>query len=308
MNKKLEVFFGKPQTTAGVAVDLVAADFLEVTSDSDLSMIFENESVENCSASFSSEPAVIGAVRSECQLDFNMRSFGATTVPDWAKMLTCAAFDITTTDVGGSNKYTLNPVMTSKDATVWRYNGLEVVKLQNLMFDWSISGELNKKCLLSLKGKGCLNALPDIGVCPTITKNGSPTPAILPVTKVIFGSGLYSPLKFSFEGGVVVEQRVTGSDFGYGLSEVTDRKIKFSCTLYKDLPNVISPYTAMRNQSETELSFEFGKAGRKIKLITNHANISDIKEGTSGGNTQTWDISGTCNSDDFSIIVNSDLS
>ena len=306
MNKKHDIYVASIQTVEGTAeAGLGSGHFIEVLPDSKLDMTFENDENETVSGTFGSDPSIQGAARVDCQLDFNLRSFGSG-VADWATISQGAGFALSTDIVGESNEYTLKQSMKSKDVTVWKHNGTEVKKAHNLIFDWKIAGEINKKCTLSLIGKGCLTALPGAGVSPTVTKSGHLTPAILPVTKVIFGSAVYSPLKFEFSGNNVVEQRVSGSDFGYGKSEMTDRKIKFSCQVYSEVTSVIDPYAAMRTGTSTELSFEFGPTGKKIKLITEHANILDIKESTSG-NLIVWDISGDCNDDDFSIIVNSDL-
>lgn len=308
MNKKNDIYFAKQQTVLGTPeTTMASANFIEPTTDSSVNMIFENESVETCQATFASAPAIQGAARGEANLQFNLRSFGAAVKPDWVTMLESCGCTTADATVGATHKYTITQSTTSKDFTLWKFNGTECKKFGNMMGAWSISGDINKKCVLTVDAKGTLVSIPTTVTAPSFTVNGSATPAILPVTKTVFGSTtLYSPLKFSFTSNNVIEQRINGTGFGYGTSELTDRKIQFSVTLYSELVSVCDPYTSMRNNTVSELSFEFGGVtGRKIKLIGLYANIKDIKE-SAEGNIRTWEISGDMTANDFSIIVNSD--
>lgn len=292
---QIQAAWGTPET------DISGTDFMEVLEDSNIVIVNENDNNPTVSGGFGQNEVVIGAARTEATMNFNMRSFGATPAPDWCTFAQAAGFVL-----AGTNPYTLVPaaIGVHKDITVWMYNGGRVIKAGNMMFDWEISADINKKAIISFtNGKGTLIALPTALASPTVTKSGAFTPVVLPMTKTILGSSAYSPLSFSIKGNSTIEQYVTGTSFGYGKSEITNREMEFEIVAYAELPATADPYTAMRAGGGTELTIEWGKTGEHIEITTDSANIKDIKEDKSG-NLITWTISGLILDDDLTITVN----
>jgi hypothetical protein len=196
---------------------------------------------------------------------------------------------------------------TSKHTTLWQYKEKELTKYGNLMFSWKIDFELNKKCVLNLSdAKGQIVALPADADQPEVTTSGLSTPSVNPCVSVILGGSVYQPIKGTFTGGLVVEQKVDGSENGYSDANINDRKPTWSMEVYKEIPSVSSPHTDLINQTNAEVSITFGTTGKKIKLIASKCSIKSIKEGSSG-NYATWTLEGPVNDDDFKIIINSDL-
>lgn len=311
MIRKGDLFLGQVQPAWGTPeTDLIGADYLEVLDSSFLNVISENEKNPTVSGSFGQNAPIIGAMRTECQLDFNMRSFGASTIADWVAMARAAGLTPATVTATGGNRYVLTPTALSAtpvDITVWRYNNGQLIRAGNVMFDWMISAEINKKCLFSMtNGKGNLVALPSAAAYPTTAKIGTITPAVLPITKTILGSAVYSPLSFEISSNTIVEQRISGAGLGYGKSEITGREIDFKFQVYSEAPGIIDPYTAMRAGAESAISLVWGPATRQITIASASAVIQNVEESVNG-NIVVWDITGVIADEDLTITVNSDL-
>jgi len=312
MIKKGRIYLGQIQDAWGTPeTDLVAGDFLEVNEDVEMSVICENEKNPTINGGYGQNAVILGAKRAECSLPFNVRSFGSTTVPDWCTMAQAAGFDLAESFIDPEYKYILTPTAlgtTQVDATIWEYNIGQVTKAGNMVFDWELSGESNKKCMFNMiGGKGVVQALPATGSRPTITKSAAYCPAIVSPTKTILGSATYSLISFSFKGNNTIEQFVDGSTYGYGKSRITNREIDFELQVYAEIPATVNPYTTMDAGSETTITINFGKTGEKIDIDTDSANIQNI-ERTESGNLVAWTITGVIVDDDLTITVNSDVS
>lgn len=303
MLDKGRIYCAQIQGTWGTAeTDITGSDFIEPNEDASLDIMAENDDNITVSGSTGQNPVILGPMHTEATLPFNMRSVGAN-APDWATMAQTAHWSLATNT--GVHTLTLPAITaTQKDMTLWEYNGGMVTKASNLMFDWEISGEINKKCVFSLlSGKGVLDAIPAALAIPSVTKSGGFTPAIVAATKTILGSAVYSPLSFKIKGNNTVEQLVSGAAYGYGKSRISNRKVEFELQVYAELPATVDPYTAMRAGTETVLSIEFGKTGERIRIYTASANIKDIKKSKSGG-LIVWDITGIICDDDLTVTVN----
>lgn len=314
MIKTHEAYLAKIQSAYGTPEDnLGADDFVEVLQDSKLDIIPSSDEYKTCAGRFSQNPAVIGSTYCDVQLDFNLRSFGADVIPDYANLWQAGNMKLTPTDVTNGIKYVLTPADESKDATVWKYggskksNGSQLKKAENCQFDWKISSESGKRAVLSLIGKGTLAGIPVASSIPSgLTKSNAFVPAFLNTTKVILGSAVYRMIKWEYSANNVVEMSPDGSEYGYGPNEVTDQSIKWAITVYAESPNVIDPYTALLNSQEGQISFMYGPQGRKISITSLQSQLIDIKE-SSQGNIVSWDLSGLCIDNIFEAVINADL-
>lgn len=309
MNAKNELFTAKLQTTFGTKeVPTIEDNYMEVLEGSKLDIVNETEdNVTTCSG-FGQNAPIVGPMRADVQLDFAMRSFGVGIVPDWMKVAQASGFSLESNIAG---YYKLTPTLVSeqftKDITVYhsrRGNTTTGIlkKAYNCVFDWSISGEINKATKISFIGKGSVDEVPSSITLSTCgTKIGTVTPALIPISKSIIGSAVYVPLSFEIKGNQPVEQRIGGVN-GYDVSELGDRKIDFSCRVYAEAPSVVDPYTALRNSTTGAFSFVWGPAGERIKINSNNAVISDVKETTSG-NLVIFDITGKFVDNNFYISV-----
>lgn len=309
MNSKNELFTGKLQTTFGTKeTPAIVDNFMEVLEGSKLDIVNETEDLLTVCSGFGQNAPLVGPMRADVQLDFGMRSFGVSVVPDWMVVAQAAGFALET-NIAGYYKLTPTDVdeQFTKDMTVWHYRRGNTTagilkKCYNVVFDWSISGEINKIAKISFVGKGAVDTVPASTTVTTCgTKIGTVTPAIIPTSKVIVGSTSYVPLSFEIKGNQPVEQRIGGS-YGYDVTEIGDRKIDFTVKVYADSPSVVDPITALRNSTKDAFTFIWGNAGERVKIHSTSAVISDVKESTSG-NLIVYDIAGKFVDNNFAISV-----
>jgi hypothetical protein len=308
MVKDLELFLVQQQTTAGSAqTALGTGEYHQVISpDSRIDINTAMAEIDTVGAGFGQDAAVVGSTYSDVALSYYMRGFGAAVVPDWLKTLEAAGFAVT-----GTTKFTAIPSSTAfKDLTIWHYSGNKgssgafLTKMYNALLDWKISGDMDggKPARIDFTGRGCLVEVPAAGTEPTCTKNTTRIPGLVGMTLNILGT-TYKPTKFEFSGNQAVEHRIDASStYGYGITEITKRKVKFSITVYCDI-TLAHPLTGLLAASETALSLQWGTSPSDLSIATAAAQVTAQKVAEQG-NIGVYEISGQCNANDFTLVVN----
>ncbi len=310
-----ELYLARLQGALGVPEsNLIAADWIDCLPESKLDIVPTSDPMKTVSGRSSQDASVPGLINADIQLDFAIRSAGASTIAHWVKIAQAARLGLTEDVVVAGTRYILRPSNEHKDVTVWKYGGAhganrsQLKQAVNCVFDWKITQEVGKKAIISFQsGKGSILSLPVAGTLPTIVKPELFTPALLAADLISLFGESYKLIKYEISGNVPVEQRLDGTTFsGYGNTEATDIEIKWAMTVYADSPNVIDPYTAWRNRTTGDIDITYGKTGEKISHSIGDAQIEDIKE-SKQGNITSWDMTGISIDNNYTLTVNSDL-
>jgi hypothetical protein len=139
---------------------------------------------------------------------------------------------------------------------------------------------------------------------PTITKSRVAPPALLGATTLtINGDADYKLVKAEIDGGqsTVLTLDPTAT-YGRGKTAITDRKIKWTATVYMDLPSTVNPETALLGRTEGAITIAYGTAPNKITFDMDYAQITGIEFADEGG-VQVWNLSGQANRNHFTVAL-----
>jgi hypothetical protein len=213
-----------------------------------------------------------------------------------------------------SNKYAYSPLFATrgKDLTAWHYSGgigtsaSILSKFGNIVGNWKITIEAGKPSIFQLtgaKGKFLSEAAATI-VSPT--KNRTVYPAALAWTVSVHGV-TYKLVKMEIEGGNSIDQRIDGTEaYGYGSTEVTDKKGKFNLQIYADAALALPSVAGLASAVESAITLVYGPANGKLHFSIGYPQIQDWKK-TSVGNLTAFDITGIMSQNNFVITTNNDL-
>ena len=129
-------------------------------------------------------------------------------------------------------------------------------------------------------------------------------PALLGASSLtINGSTNYKLLKMEIDPNQETNLTMDPTEtYGRGNNIPTNRKIKWTATVYQDVTGTINPEDALMDQTEGALVVAYGTAPNKITFSAGSAQITDVKLGDDNG-VQTYELSGQINNTDFSVIL-----
>jgi hypothetical protein len=320
MTPELECYLVKAQAALGTVEDTLtgAANFFPATPDSKVEVIPSFTDIETVSAGFDQDASVRGFVNSNIQLGCYIRSLGNaadTTPPDFGLLARACGMSETPTLVNAKYKYIYTPsaAFTTEDLTVWHYTGAIgasaslLRKVGNVVGNWKISADTGKPVKFEMTGGKGIYTSEAAGTLPTPTKSRLAIPATVPLTVVINGNA-YNVIKFEIDGGNSVDQNILASDsYGYGISEITKKKVKFNFTCMADVALTFPMSTVIAGLVASSFTLTYGPAGYKVEIAMAYPQFLDCKQGASN-NLTTWEISGIATRDAVTITVNSDIS
>lgn len=312
----LGVFLVKEQAAFGTPVDDLtgAANYFPALKGSKLDPIPEFTPVEECSAGFDQDAGVRGFVNINAELSCHMRSLGVSTAPDFGLLAKAAGMSETVTAVGGGNKYIYTPAATflSKDLSIWHYTGgigsnaSILTKAGNCVGDWKISVEASKPATFALsgiKGKFISEAAATL---ITPTKDRTLYPAALGWT-VSYNGVTYKLIKAEIEGGNTGEQYIDGTEaYGYGKSDIGDKKGKFTLQFYADAALALPSVGVLAGDIASAFSLVYGPTGRKLAISIAYPQGQNWTKG-SVGNLTVFDVSGIITRNAITVTINNDL-
>lgn len=317
MLQKLELFLYKAQTalnysyTAAGAVSFAGTDLLECLAGSKIDSEPEVETVVNVAGALDQDPAVPG--REPCKGTLNMKMNPAITsgmvLPSWARVLvgSCAFTTAATTGTGPSN-FDLTPVSVFTTAGILAYytgnletNGSLIQTHYNLVGDWKITISANKAPEISYTVDGAFYGQ-TIGTQPSVTKGRVSATAFKNATIQIGGVSTYQLISADISGNQAPQLTEDPSQAnGCGYATITDRKIKFTAKVYTT--TVEDPKTALRNQTEGAIKFQWGATTSIIRIGGTYSQITKCVGADQNG-IKTWDLEGQWNRNDFKIQIN----
>jgi len=301
---KNQSVFNTPETSLG------ADDVVETVEQPEFSLNADVTEIDHVAGAFDQDVAIPGIISYDITAKVYMRTGGASQSYGQIDKLLLAS-GMTGSTSGAVKTYQFTSTQSAYTAaTAWGYSGNKSTggallrKAGNIVWKpkWTI--EAGKPVIMEISGTGTYGGAAASATQPSITKLRSNPPAFVAATTItINGDSDYKVLKAEIDAGQTTELTVDPAQtYGKGEATITDRKIKWSATVYQDLPSTVDPETALINKTEGGLVFVYGTAPNKITFSCGYSQITDIKEGDEGG-VQVWNLSGQCNRNDFSIIL-----
>jgi len=285
---------------------LLNSHFIEVIKDSKLEPDVQETAIKLVGSGIDQYPSVVGRRKANCTLAHYMRGYGTGNLPHWVNNARAAWFTLSE----NNGYYILRPSNVAQiAATVWEYSGDTgassslVYKAGNIKFDWKITLDFSGDNVAKIEFTGVGAEVADYANAthPVVVKNRTAVPGLTGVTLTINGDSDYRPLQFEFTGGQPVEATVDPSQTsGVGICKVTDREIKFTGKVYRDVTGTTSPSSALRAGTAAATSFSWG-SGECI-LRSNYTQITKCVPTEENG-IQTWDLEGICQRNHFEIRV-----
>lgn len=261
------------------------------------------------SGAYENYPPTIGRSEVEISMMFALYSRGSGGDPDFVRVLECAGWERRLDNP--------NIIMRPRNeiihaGTLWGYYGgpgtnkslLE--KYGNIMFDGSITLEAGKRGTLSVTGKGKYVSPPARATQPSVggMREREVAPPILSATVSINGQS-YSFVKAEVTFGQSIENNVDATDtYGGGDTEITERNIEWSATVYMKANTSLIPHTNLFANTTGSLDFQWGtKYGAPdLQLYSPYATITDVKRSENNG-VMTWELKGVIERNDIELRI-----
>ena len=310
--EKLNMVLFEKQTDAHTPeYTLGANDFIDVIEGAKADITPDAEADARGSTAFDNYPPTIGRTTVEISLMFSLYSLGSAD-PDLVRCMECAGWrrDLDEPYI------VLSPTSEIVNAgSLHAYRGgpgaskslLE--KFGNVMFDGSLKLETGKRATVSLTGKGKYIAPPVIATMPAIDSNREreTAPAIKAATVSIMGQAYnFTTIEFTF--GQNVENASDPTDtYAGGETEITERKIDFSATLYMKPTTPLIPHADIYAGTQAAINIAWGTThcapgGSDLEINAPTCVLTDVKKGNSNG-IDTWEVKGTVVKNDLKIKI-----
>lgn len=294
-----------PETTLGIN------DFCDVLEPGKLTISPEVEQDNRGSTGFDNYPPTIGRTQTEIGLTFALHSLGSAKNPDFVRAMECAGWE-RRLDTDYIIMHPISEIVNA--ATVWGYSGgpgtqkAFVEKFGNVMFDGSISLEAGKRAVLKLTGKGKYLAKPIRATMPNIDAQRERVVSPPLLSAVITVNGIsYGFLKGEITFGQAVESNVDATDtYGGGDSDITDRKLEWSATVYQKIDSSYIPHDNLFAGTTGVLDFQWGKIydapHPDCRIYAPKATLIDVKPGNNNG-VNVWELKGIIEENDLELRI-----
>jgi hypothetical protein len=301
---KLQAVYGTAETS------LANTDVIETIGAAEFSSDFGASPIELVSGGFDQDAAIPGLTKYDVSGKVHVRTGGSAAAYGQIDTLLQASGMVGTT-AASVKTYAFTSTRTAyKDATAWLYSGnlgtagCLLRKASNIVFNPKWTFEAGKPVVMDFSGSGVYGGAAGTGTQPTITKLRTAAPAWMGLsTLTINGISTYKILKAEIDAGQETNLTIdVAQAYGFGQTEITNRKVKFSATVYCDLPASGDPETALLARTEGALAFAYGTAPNKATFTSTYSQITDIKKGDESG-IEVWNITGQCNRNHFTLAL-----
>lgn len=166
---------------------------------------------------------------------------------------------------------------------------------------WTIEG--GKYATMDITMKSCF--IPwATATAPTVTKERTlPSAFVGATTMTVMADTDYKVISATIDPQQ--EVRLTkdpSATYGMGVSVVTNRKIKWTAKVYRDVLATVDPMTALLGKTIAAVTFEYGTAPQKVKFDMTYCQITDIEQDDEEG-VETWTLSGLCERNNLTITL-----
>jgi hypothetical protein len=311
MATQLQLLLLQLQDTFGTAeTDLTGADLIEVMGPPEFVWDPDITEIDLVAGAFDQDAAVPGASSYELTGKAYMRTGNAS--GDYAQIDTLlqASCMVGVTSAGPIKTYSFTSTRTSyKDATAWGYSGdlstssSLLRKMSNIILRPKWTLEAGKPSIMEFVGTGVYGGAAANATQPAITKERVSPPALLGATVTINGDADYQLIKAEIDATQAVDLTVdAAATYGRGNSAITNRKIKWTATVYMDVTGTVDPEAALLGQTEGALSIAYGTAPNKVTFAMTNSQITATPMGDENG-VQVWNLEGQANQNNFTVAL-----
>jgi hypothetical protein len=178
------------------------------------------------------------------------------------------------------------------------------------MFDGSISLEAAKRATLRLTGKGKYLANPIRATMPSVESRRER--AVAPALMRTNGTWLFNGIQYVFLKGEItfgqaVESNVDATDaygFGGGDTEITDRKLEWSATIFQKVDSSFIPHNNLLEGTTGIFDVQWGKVYNTpdMRLYAPKSTLTDVKPGNNNG-VLVWEVKGIFEENDLELWI-----
>jgi len=310
MSTALQLLLIQHQATFGAAeTDLAAADLIETIGPAEFAWEPNVTEIDLTAGAFDQDPAVPGNCSYTLSFKAYMRTGGGSGSYGQIDTLLLASGMTGATSAGPKKTYTFSSTRSEwKDATAWGYSGdlsssgALLRKVSNLIFSPKWTFEAGKPIVMDCTAMGVFGGAATAATQPTVTKAGiSPAAFLGSAGLSINGDADYKVLKIEIDPGqssvLTLDPSAT---YGFGVSTITARKIKWKATVYCDVPGTVDPEAALLAKTSGAVTVAIGTAPNKITYSMPTTQITAAPLGDSDG-VQVWELEGQANANTFTI-------
>jgi len=309
-SQNLSLLLISEQGTFGTMVTpLISTDIVETIGPVKITNNPNNTELSLVAGGFSQDASIPGNVDQDVTFQIPMRAAAADNVGQCGKVMRlCGMKETEGTD--GIFTYTFTSKQSEmKDATIWGYSGnLDTSESTrrvgyNGVFSpkWTI--EAGKFSLMDVSTKMCF-APWAAATQPTITKELTlPSALVGASTVTIMGDTDYKLLSLSIDPQQEIKlTKDPKATYGYGVSVITDRKIKFTAKVYRNNLSTIDPMTLLLGKTIAGIDVTYGTAPQKVTFASTYAQINTVEEDDEEG-VESYTINGLFERNDFRVIL-----
>lgn len=301
----------KEQSVFGtVETSLVSTDLVETIGAPKLKWNANAEPINLVAGSFDQDASVPGISTQELSFSVYARVNTADDVGQFGKLLRCSGMTETESPDGTYTYAFTSDLSAATDFTAWLYSGSQEAsgsilrKGGNGILIPKFTLEAGKPAMAEFSSTTTFGGVGAAATMPSITKERSVASALCGAsTLTINGDTDYKLISCEIDPGQEVGfTKDPSQTYCGGQSVITNRKIAFTAKVYKLLPSVVDPETALLNKTTGAITIEWGTAPQKIKFTGTYAQITDIDHDDEDA-VETWTLKGIFQRNDFSIVL-----
>jgi len=311
MARKLSLLLCQQQATFGTAeTDIVAADVMETIGPATVDLDPGTTDIDLVAGGFSQDAAIPGLYSLGLNFSVYARAAAADDVGQFGK---CLLWSGMTVSEGTDGIFTYTPTSTQSsftDFTAWLYSGSlastgsNITKGSNGIISPKFTFEAGKPTIMACQAKLRWAGVSVVGTQPAITKLYTlPSALVGASTLTINGDTDYKLLSAEIDMGQVTSLlKDPKQTYGHNNATITDRKIKWTAKVYKDIPATVDPETALLNKTIGAFTIEYGTVPQKVSFNSTYSQITGIKHDEEDG-VECWTLEGLFERNHFTVVV-----
>jgi len=311
MAKKLSLLCIQEQANFGaVETDITGSDVIETIGPATVDWDPGVTEIGLVAGAFDQDAAIPGLHSLDLNFSVYARAAAADTVGQFGKLLRLAAFTEAEA-VDGIFTYTPNSQQSLwKDYTAWMHSGslsstgTNIVKGFNGIICPKFTFEAGKPGIMACQSKLAWGGVAVVGTQPSITKERTlPSALVGASTITLAGDTDYKLISAEIDMGQVTSLlKDPKQTYGHGNNTITDRLIKWSAKVYKDIPTTVDPETALLNKTIGAITIEYGTAPQKVGFTSTYGQITKVKHDEEDG-VEAWALEGIFTRNNFTITL-----
>lgn len=303
------LLISKQSTFGSMLTTLNTVDFIETIGEAKMKVNPGMNPLKLVGNGFDQDAMVPGSFDQDVSFQIPLRTGGANNPGQLGKVLLLSTMSMVDSPSGTYTYTFVNAQGSMSDATIWGYSGSRdtagalLCKAFNAVFSPKFSIESGKFGILDISTKAAFT--PWIAATqPAVTKERTiPSALVGATTLTIAGSTAYKVISLEIDPQVEIKlAKDPTAAYGYGVSVLTNREIKWKAKVYRDIPGVVDPLTALTGKTIAALTVEYGAVPQKIKMDSQYTQITNIDNSDEEG-VETWDIEGICARNDFRLVL-----